>query len=63
MKRLYTKNTLIGKLLEQISRLFSDETQPTQNHLHHLLLSVLALDGFRSVKFGDVIRRLKRPEK
>ena len=52
MKRLYTKNTLIGKLLEQISRLFSDETQPTQNHLYHLLLSVLALDGFRSVKFS-----------
>lgn len=52
MKKLYMKSPLIGKLWEQISTLFSDATQPTQKHLYDLLLSVLALDGFRSVKFG-----------
>ena len=51
MKTLYTKNGMIGKLWEHISPIFSDAVQPTQKHLFDLMLSVLALNGFQSVKF------------
>ena len=51
MKTLYTKDGVISKLWEQIRPLFSDAVQPTQKHLFDLLLAVLALDGFQSIKF------------
>lgn len=52
MKRLYTKDTVIGKLWEQICPIFSDSTRPTQKHLFDLVLAVLSLNGFQSVKFS-----------
>ena len=51
MKTLYTKKGIIDKLREQISPIFSDAVQPTEKHLFDLLLAVLALNGFQSVKF------------
>ena len=51
MKTLYTKDGVISKLWEQIRPLFSVAVQPTQKHLFDLLLAVLALDGFQSIKF------------
>ena len=55
MKILYTKDGVINKLWEQIRPLFSDAVQPTQKHLFDLLLAVLALDGFQSIKFWEFL--------
>lgn len=52
MALLYTPGTMICKLWEQFSRYFSEETAPTKKHLFDLVLSVLALNGFQSVKFN-----------
>ena len=41
---------MIGKLWNWFSGIFSEETKPTARHLFELALSVLALDGFQSVK-------------
>jgi len=50
MTSLYTKDSVIGKLWTWFSGIFSEETKPTAQHLFELALSVLALDGFQSVK-------------
>ena len=52
MKALYTQTPMICKLNEIFSKIFSKETKPTQQHIIDLLMSVLGLDGFRSVKFS-----------
>lgn len=51
MKVLYTKNSVMHKLTEAFSAIFSEETNPTKQHLLNLLLSVLTLNGFQSVQF------------
>ena len=52
MTSLYTKDSVIGKLRKWFSGIFSEETKPTEQHLFELALSVLALDGFQSVRFS-----------
>lgn len=52
MKALYTKTTVVGKLWEQFSQYFSEQTNPTARHLFELVLSVLALNGYQSVCFN-----------
>ena len=41
---------MIGKLWNWFSGIFSEESKPVARHLFELALSVLALDGFQSVK-------------
>ena len=52
MTSLYTNESVIGKLRNWFSGIFSEETKPTEQHLFELALSVLALDGFQSVNFN-----------
>ena len=52
MTSLYAKDSVIRKLRKWFVNIFSGETRPTQRHLLELALSVLALDGFPSVKFN-----------
>jgi hypothetical protein len=52
MTSLYTNESVIGKLWNWFSGIFSKETKPTEEHLFELVLSVFALDGFQSVKFN-----------
>ena len=52
MASLYTKESVIGKLRKWFLNIFSGETKPTEQHLFELALSVLAPDGFQSVKFN-----------
>ena len=52
MTSLYTNESVIGKLRNWFSEIFSEETKPTEQHLFELALSVLALDGFQSVNFN-----------
>ena len=52
MTSLYATDSVIGKLRNWFSGIFSKETKPTQEHLFALVLSVFALDGFQSVKFN-----------
>lgn len=51
MKALYTQKPVMRKLTEAFSAIFPEETNPTKQHLFHLLLSVLTLNGFQSVQF------------
>ena len=50
MTSLYAKDSVIGKLWNWFSGIFSEESKPVARHLFELALSVLALDGFQSVK-------------
>ena len=50
MTSLYTKDSVVGKLWNWFSGIFSEESKPVARHLFELALSVLALDGFQSVK-------------
>ena len=52
MTSLYAKDSAIGKLWNWFSQIFSEESKPVARHLFELALSVLALDGFQSVKFN-----------
>ena len=52
MTSLYAKDSVIGKLWRWFLQIFSEETEPTEEHLFELVLSVFALDGFQSVKFN-----------
>ena len=52
MTSLYTKDGVVDKLWNWLSRIFSEESKPVAQHLFELALSVLALDGFQSVKFN-----------
>lgn len=53
MTSLYNKDSVIGKLWAQFSQFFSESTRPTAKHLFELVLSVLALNGFQSVKYNS----------
>ena len=52
MQSLYNEDHIIGKLWNLFSEIFLNETNPTWQHLFHLILSVFALDGFQSVRFN-----------
>jgi hypothetical protein len=52
MKALYHRNNIISKLKEIFSEIFTNETEPTRKHLIDLLMSVIALNGFQSVKYN-----------
>ena len=52
MTALYTNDSLICKLREKFFSLFSEQTKPTREHLFDLMLSIMVLDGFQSVKFN-----------
>ena len=52
MHLLYNEGNVICKLEKQFCKFFSKETKPTQRHLFDLILSVLVLNGFQSVKFN-----------
>lgn len=52
MKKVYTKQGILGKLWLYFSLVFSHESNPTKMHLFDLALSVLGLNGFHSIKFN-----------
>ena len=52
MHLLYNEGSIICKLEKQFCKFFSKETKPTQRHLLDMILSVLVLNGFQSVKFN-----------
>lgn len=52
MKSLYNKSNIICKLKKVFLKIFSNETKPTKEHLIELLLSVLELKGFQSVRYN-----------
>ena len=52
MKALYHKKSLTDKLKETFSEIFTNETEPTRKHLTNLMMSVIALNGFQSVKYN-----------
>lgn len=52
MSVLYNKESVIFKLWKQFSKYFSKETKPTQRHLFNIVLSILGLNGFQSIKFN-----------
>ena len=52
MTALYINDSLICKLRKTFFSFFSEQTRPTQEHLFDLMLSIMALDGFQSVKFN-----------
>ncbi len=52
MKALYHKKSLTDKLKETFSELFTNETAPTKKHLIDLIMSVIALNGFQSVRYN-----------
>lgn len=52
MKTLYTKTPTINKLKKAFWKIFSKESTPIKEHLFDLLISVLCLNGFQSVKFN-----------
>ena len=52
MKALYHKKSLTDKLKETFSEIFTNETEPTRKHLIDLMMSVIALNGFQSVKYN-----------
>jgi hypothetical protein len=52
MKALYHKKSLTDKLKETFSEIFTNETAPTREHLTDLMMSVIALNGFQSVKYN-----------
>ena len=52
MKALYHRSNIISKLKEAFSEIFTNETEPTRRHLTNLMMSVIALNGFQSVKYN-----------
>ncbi len=52
MEILYQIQEIFVKLKEKLGAYFSEETAPTRKHYIELALSILALNGFRSVKFN-----------
>ncbi len=52
MKALYHKKSLTDKLKETFSEIFTNETAPTKKHLIDLIMSVIALNGFQSVRYN-----------
>ena len=51
MKALYTQTSKICKLKKAFFEIFSEEGKHTKEHLFDLLISVLCLNGFQSVKY------------
>ena len=51
MMTLYTKGTAVDKLWKIFFSYFSKQTRPTARHLFELVLSLFALNGYRSVRF------------
>lgn len=49
---LYTKNSIFNKLFLYFHDYFSNATKPTAKNLFLLVLSILTLDLFRSVRFA-----------
>ena len=52
MKTLYTQTNIISKLKKAFYEIFSEERRSTRENLCDLLLSVLCLNGFQSVKYS-----------
>ena len=52
MKALYTQTSIIYKLKKDFLEIFSEEGKHTKEHLFDLLISVLCLNGFQSVKYS-----------
>ena len=52
MKALYTRTSIIGKLKKAFFEIFSEEGRHTKEHLFDMLVSVLCLNGFRSVSYN-----------
>ena len=52
MKALYTQTSIISKLKKAFFEIFSKEGNHTKEHLFEMLLSVLCLNGFQSVRYN-----------
>lgn len=52
MKTLYTQTSIISKLKKAFFEIFSNEGSHTKEHLFEMLLSVLCLNGFQSVRYN-----------
>ena len=52
MKALYTHTNIIGRLKKAFFEIFSEESRHTKEHLFDMLVSVLCLNGFRSVSYN-----------
>ena len=52
MKALYTRTSITGKLKKAFFEIFSEEGRHTKEHLFDMLVSVLCLNGFRSVSYN-----------
>lgn len=52
MKALYIKDSIIGKIEEKFIPYFAEQTRPTARHLFELMLSMIALNGYQSVRFN-----------
>ena len=52
MTSIYHTNGMIDKLWKEFSAIFSDAAKPTAKHLFEMIVSVLGLNGFQSVKYN-----------
>ena len=52
MKSLYTQTSIISKLKKAFFEIFLNEGNHTKEHLFDLLMSVLCLNGFSSIKYN-----------
>ena len=52
MKALYPQTSIICKLKKAFFEIFSFKGQNTKEHLFYLLMSVLCLNGFQSVRYS-----------
>ena len=52
MTSIYHTNGMIDKLWKEFSANFSDAAKPTAKHLFEMIVSVLGLNGFQSVKYN-----------
>ena len=52
MKALYTQTGIISKLRKVFFEIFSDESRNTKEHLFEILISMLCLNRFQSVKYN-----------
>ena len=52
MKALYTKTGIISRLRKAFFEIFSDESRNTKEHLFEILISMLCLNRFQSVKYN-----------
>ena len=52
MKALYTKTGIISRLRKAFFEIFSDESRNTKEHLFEILIFMLCLNRFQSVKYN-----------